>query len=265
MPNQIRPLARLFRGMAELIDQDHTSHTSHTRYEAIAKAARVAAASATAEGMVSGRLWEVDGADLLASAYAFHAGLTRQAATAAHIEAMQKTASTGARGQAPAGDPAPAGLRGMGDTNGGTAPVPPPSAGFPRVDPHRLPGPRLNDLDPADEAKLWGLLSDLRGGQVIPRSQLIRLTSWLPTGLAAQLLRLLDNEPALVSAQAAGIRDAIDLNDPSTPVMAVYHPGLAGSRRASPRRRQHSPRPAGSAKRRRPPRPAILAVTPNAS
>jgi hypothetical protein len=218
MPNQIRPLAWLFRGMAELIEHDHTSHT---RYEAIAKAARVAAASATAEGLVSGRLWEVDGADLLASAYAFHAGLTRQAATAAHIEAMQKTASTGAQGQAPAADPAPAGLRGMGDTNGGTAPAPPPSAGFPPVDPHRLPGPRLNDLDPADEAKLWGLLSDLRGGQVIPRSQLIRLTSWLPTGLAAQLLRLLDNEPALVSTQAAGIRDAIDLNDPSTPVMAV--------------------------------------------
>ena len=58
--------------MADLIDHDHTSHS---RYEAIAKAARVAAASATAEGMVSGRLWEGDGADLLASAYAFHAGL----------------------------------------------------------------------------------------------------------------------------------------------------------------------------------------------
>jgi hypothetical protein len=55
----------------------------------------------------------------------------------------------------------------------------------------------------------------------MPRSQLIRLTSWLPTGLTAQLLRLLGNEPALVSVQAAGIRDAIDLNDPSTPVMAV--------------------------------------------
>jgi hypothetical protein len=25
--NQIRPLARLFRGMADLIDHDHTSHT----------------------------------------------------------------------------------------------------------------------------------------------------------------------------------------------------------------------------------------------
>ena len=72
MANQIRLLAQLVRGMADLIDHDHTSHS---RYEAIAKAARVAAASATAEGMVSGRLWEGDGADLLASAYAFHAGL----------------------------------------------------------------------------------------------------------------------------------------------------------------------------------------------
>ncbi len=218
MPNQIGPLAQLFRGMTDLIDQDHTSHT---RYEAIAKAARVAVASATGEGVVSGRLWEVDGADLLAAAYAFHAGLPRQAATAAHIEAMQATASTGAQGQAPAGDLVPAGLREIGDTNGGTTLVPPPSPGFPPVDPQRLPGPRLNDLNPADEAKLWGLVSDLRRGQVIPRSQLIRLTSWLPTGVAAQLLRLLDNEPALVSTQAAGIRDAIDFNDPSTPVMAI--------------------------------------------
>lgn len=218
MPNQIRPLAQLFRGMADLIDQDHTSHS---RYEVIAKAARVAAASATAESMVSGRLWEGDGADLLAAAYAFHAGLPRQAATATHIQALQATASTGAQGQAPAGDVAPASRREMGDTNGGTAPVPPQSAGVSPVDPHRLPGPRLNDLDPADAANLWGLLSDLPRGQVIPRSQLIRLTSWLPTGLAAQLLRLLDNEPTLVSTQAAGIRDAIDYNDPSTPVMAV--------------------------------------------
>jgi ATP phosphoribosyltransferase regulatory subunit HisZ len=86
MANQIRPLARLFRGMADLIDQDHTSQT---RYEAIAKAAGVVAAPATAEELVAGRLWQVDGADLLASAYAFHAGLPRQAATAAHVQAMQ--------------------------------------------------------------------------------------------------------------------------------------------------------------------------------
>src|ERR671935_804069 len=84
--NQIRPLARLFRGMADLIDRDHTSHTP---YEAIAKAAGLVAARAAAEELVAGRLWQVDGADLLAAAYAFHAGLPRQAATAAHVQAMQ--------------------------------------------------------------------------------------------------------------------------------------------------------------------------------
>jgi hypothetical protein len=87
MANQIRPLARLFRAMADLIDQDHTSQT---RYGAIAKAAGVVAARATAEELVAGRLWQVDGADLLASAYAFHAGLPRQAITAAHVQAMQQ-------------------------------------------------------------------------------------------------------------------------------------------------------------------------------
>ena len=46
MANQIRPLARLFRGMADLIDRDHASRT---RYEGIAKAARVVAARATAQ------------------------------------------------------------------------------------------------------------------------------------------------------------------------------------------------------------------------
>src|SRR4029450_2113703 len=51
MVNQIRPLARLFRAMADLIDRDHTSQT---RYEAIAKAAGVVAARAPAEGVVGG-------------------------------------------------------------------------------------------------------------------------------------------------------------------------------------------------------------------
>jgi hypothetical protein len=88
MVNQISPLARLFRGMADLIDQDHTSQT---RYAAIAKAAGVVAARATAEELVAGRLWQVDGADLLAAAYAFHAGLPHQAATAAHVQAMQES------------------------------------------------------------------------------------------------------------------------------------------------------------------------------
>ena len=73
--------------MADLIDQDHTSQT---RYWAIAKAAGVVAARATAQELVAGWLWQVDGADLLASAYAFHAGLPRQAAMAAHVQAMQQ-------------------------------------------------------------------------------------------------------------------------------------------------------------------------------
>jgi hypothetical protein len=34
MADEIRPPARLFRGMADLIDRDHTSRT---RYEAIAR------------------------------------------------------------------------------------------------------------------------------------------------------------------------------------------------------------------------------------
>ena len=46
------------------------------------------AARATARSWWRGR-WQVDGPDLLAAAYAFHAGLPRQAATAAHVQAMQ--------------------------------------------------------------------------------------------------------------------------------------------------------------------------------
>src|SRR5829696_4746904 len=103
MANQIRPLARLFRGMADLINHDHTSHT---RYEVIAKAAGVVAARATAEELVAGRLWQVDGADLLAAAYAFHAGLPRQAATAAHVQAMLAgPRPAGAQRQSPAVQP----------------------------------------------------------------------------------------------------------------------------------------------------------------
>jgi hypothetical protein len=207
MANQIRPLARLFRGMADLIDHDHSSQT---RYEAIAKAAGVVAARATAEELVAGRLWQVDGADLLASAYAFHAGLLRQAATAAHVQAMQ---------QPPLVSP---GRPGMGDPDDWTArPGSPASSIAPPLDPHRLPGPRLGELDPADVAKLWALVSDLPGSQFIPRSQLIRLTGVLPADLAARLLRLLDGGPELVGAQADRIGTAIDPNDPATPVLAV--------------------------------------------
>jgi hypothetical protein len=225
MANQIRPLARLFRGMADLIDHDHTSRT---RYEAIAKAAGVIAARATAQELVAGRLWQVDGADLLASAYAFHAyafhaGLPRQAATAAHVQAMQpESAPAGAQRQSPVVVPTPPDAPEMGDPeawNGAT--VPPASSVAPPLDPHRLPGPRLGELDPADAAKLWALVSELPGSQLIPRSQLIRLTGVLPADLAARLLRLLDGGPELVGAQAARIGTAIDPNESATPALAV--------------------------------------------
>jgi hypothetical protein len=218
MANQIRPLARLFRGMADLIDRDHTSPT---RYEAIAKAAGVVAARATAEELVAGRLWQVDGADLLASAYALHAGLPRQAITAAHVQAMQQSGLGPAGGQ-PQPPPVSPGRPGTGDPNDWTArPGSPASSIAPPLDPHQLPGPRLGELDPADVAKLWALVSELPGSQFIPRSQLIRLTGFIPADLAARLLRLLEGGAELVGAQAARIRNAIDPNGPATPVLAV--------------------------------------------
>ena len=64
MTEHIGLLARLFRGMADLIDQDRRSPT---RYEAITNAAGTAAARASAEGMAGGRLWDEDGAELLAA------------------------------------------------------------------------------------------------------------------------------------------------------------------------------------------------------
>jgi hypothetical protein len=217
MANQILPLAQLFRGMADLIDRDQTSQTL---YEAITKAAGVVAADATAEQLVAGRLWETDGAGLLAAAYAFHAGLPRQAVTATHVRALVGT-SPPAQGGGQA-FPEQASPVSTGGAAGPTTPtVPPARAGPPPVDLQRLPGPRLNDLDPADQAKLWTTLSELRRSEVVPRGQLIRLTSWLPTDLAAQLLALLSSNPALVRADAARLRDAIDLNDPTTPVLAV--------------------------------------------
>jgi len=88
-----------------------------------------------------------------------------------------------------------------------------------------VPGPRLGELDSADVAKLWALVSDLPGSQFIPRSQLIRLTGFLPADLAARLLRLLDGGPELVGTQAARIRNAIDPNGPATPALAVLVQG----------------------------------------
>jgi hypothetical protein len=218
MVNRISPLAELFRGMADLVDHDHTSQT---HYEAITKAAEALAARAATQQLVAGPLWEADGPRLLAAAYAFHAGLPRQAVTATHVRALVQTSPTPSRGgdQAAAGDPTP--VR-AGNAAGRTAqPPPPPRARSGPVDPKHLPGPALHQLDPAAEAKLWTALSQLRHGQVVPRGQLIRLTSWLPTDLAVRLLALLEGGPALVGAEAARLRDTIDLNDPTTPVLAV--------------------------------------------
>jgi len=140
MTDQISPLARLFRGMADLIDQDRTSPTHH---EAILTAAGVAAARASAEGRVSGRLWEDDGGELLAAAYAFHAGLPRQAAVATHVRAMEEPEAAGAgdRGK-PLGEPLLAGGQGRRDAAGRAPQAAEPSSSRPPpVDPHALPGP----------------------------------------------------------------------------------------------------------------------------
>jgi hypothetical protein len=218
MADKISPLAQLFRGMADLVDQDQTSQT---RYEAITKAAEVLAARAATQRLVVGPLWGTDGASLLAAAYAFHAGLPRQAATATHVRALVQASPTPTYGgeQAPAADPTPTRAD---NAAGRTArPGPPASPRAGPVDPTRLPGPALQQLDPAAEAKLWTALSELRRGQVVPRGQLIRLTGWLPNDLAARLLALLERGPAVVGAEAARLRDAIDLNDSTTPVLAV--------------------------------------------
>jgi hypothetical protein len=110
----------------------------------------------------------------------------------------------------------------MDDPEAGTTPPGSPASSIAApLDPGRLPGPRLGELDPADAAKLWALVSELPGSQFIPRSQLIRLTGVLPADLAARLLRLLDGGPELVGAQAARIGTAIDPNEPATPALAV--------------------------------------------
>jgi hypothetical protein len=217
MANHISPAAQLFRGMAELIDHDHTSQT---HYEAVTKAAAALAARASTQQLVAGPLWQADGASLLAAAYAFRIGLPRQAATASHVQALVETSPASSYGaeHAPPGDPIPV----TGGAAGRTArPVPTAGVGAAPVDPRSLPGPPLQHLDPADEARLWTALSELRRGQVVPRGQLIRLTGWLPTDLAVQLLALLERGPALVGAEAARLREVIDLNDPTTPALAV--------------------------------------------
>jgi hypothetical protein len=207
---------------------------------------------------VAGRLWQVDGADLLAAAYAFHAGLPRQAATAAHVQAMQQP-GLGPAGAQPQPSVSP-GRPGTGDPDDWTArPGSPARSVAPPLDPHRLPGPRLGELDPADAAKLWALVSELPGSQFIPRSQLIRLTGVLPADLAARLLRLLDGGPELVGAQAARIGTAIDPNDPATPALAVIVLGWLEAAQQVLAAREQLSGAAGAVERGRPPRPGTLA------
>jgi hypothetical protein len=129
LANHISPLAQVFRGMADLIDHDHTSQT---QYEAVTKAAEALAARATTQQLVAGPLWEADGAGLLAAAYAFHAGLPRQAATATHIQALVETSPAPTHGgdKVPPGDPTPIMA---GNSAGRTArPAPPPARALPQ-------------------------------------------------------------------------------------------------------------------------------------
>lgn len=214
MTDQIGPLARLFPGMADLIDQDRTSQT---RYEAIVKAAAVAAVRASAEGSVTGRLWDDDGAELLAAAYAFNAGLSRQEAVATHVRTMEEPGAAGSGDQRQ-----PPGGQGGRDA-AGRAPqaAAPATSRPPPVDPRALPGPRLRDLDAAGAARLWALLAELRRGEVTPRGQLLRLTCRLPVELCSRLLAVLDGGPALVRAEAVRVLDAIDPQDPATPALFI--------------------------------------------
>ena len=221
MTEHIGLLARLFRGMADLIDQDRRSPTG---YEAIANAAGIAAARASAEGRVGGRLWDEDGAELLAAAYAFHAGLSRQAAVAVQVRAMEEpsTVTAGEQQHQPPTEPVPPGGQGGRDPEIRASEPPAPARSRPPpVDPQDLPGPRLGELDAAAAAGLWALLAELRRGEVTPRGQLIRLTRRLPVQLAAQLRSVLDGGPALVRAEAVRVLEAADPQDPATPALAV--------------------------------------------
>ena len=122
----------------------------------------------------------------------------------------------------PPSEPVPPGGQGGRDP-AARAPEPPAPARSrpPPVDPHGLPGPRLGELDAAAAAGLWGLLAELRRGEVTPPGQLLRLTRRLPVELAGQLLSVLDGGPALVRAEAVRVLEAADPQDPATPALAV--------------------------------------------
>ena len=263
MTDEIRPLARLFRGMADLIDRDHTSQS---RYEAHHQGGRGRGGPCHRPGLVDGRLWRVDGADLLAAAYAFHAGLPRQAATAAHVQAMQQSGLGSAGGHQPQPPPVSPGRPGMGDPDDWPArPGSPARSVAPPLDPHRLPGPRLGELDPADAAKLWALVSELPGSQFIPRSQLIRLTGVLPADLAARLLRLLEGEGQSWSGRRRPGSAPRSTQRPGHSSPGRGRAGLAGGRRTGPGRREQLPGAAGLVERSRSAGPAPLAPRPDSN
>jgi len=154
---------------------------------------------------VGGRSWDDDGAALLAAAYAFHAGLSRRAAVAAHVRAMEEPSAVkaGEQHESP-GKPVPPGGDDTRDPAAGVPEAPAPARSRPPpVDPHGLPGPRLGEVDTAAAAALWALVAELRRGEVTPRGQLIRLTRRLPVELAPQLLSVLDGGPALLRRRFA--------------------------------------------------------------
>src|SRR5829696_701005 len=154
---------------------------------------------------------------------AFHARRSRQAALAAHVKAMEEPSTVPAGDQhQPPSEPVPPGGQGGRDP-AARAPEPPAPASSrpPPVNPHGLPGPRLGELDAAAAAGLWGLLAELRRGEVTPPGQLLRLTRRLPAELAGQLLSVLDGGPALVRAEAVRVLEAADPQNPATPALAV--------------------------------------------
>ena len=228
MANHISPAAQPFRSMADLVDHDHTSQTD---YEAVTRAAEALAARASTEELVAGPLWEADGAGLLAAAYAFHVGLPRQAATLTHVQALVETSPAPAPSdggeQTPQGDPIPGTA---GDAAGRTVqsvPTASVEAAAP-VAPNRLPGPPLDRLDPADEAKLWTALS----------SSCWPCWSGAGAGWGGGGSPPRGNRP----------------QRPHHPSPGGGDPGLAGSGRTGPHRRQHGPGPADPPQRCRPPR-----------
>jgi hypothetical protein len=219
MTEHIGPLAHLFRGMADRIDQDRRSPS---RAEAIGNAVRVAAARAVAKGTVGGRLWDDDGAALLAADR-----LPRRTVAASGPgrprQAMEEPSTVPAGDQhQPPSEPVPSGGQGGRDPAARTPETKAPARSRPPpVDPHGLPGPRLGEMDAAAATGLWGLLAELRRGEVTPPGQLLRLTRRLPVELAAQLLSVLDGGPALVRAEAVRVLEAADPQDPATPALAV--------------------------------------------